>query len=33
MTFLLSTEIPLASLEDLLGDTPSYYDKKQKRKN
>lgn len=33
MTLLLSTEIPLASLKELLEDTPSYYEKKQKRKN
>lgn len=33
MTLLLSTEIPLASPKELLEDTPSYYEKKQKRKN
>ena len=32
MALLLSTEIPLASLKELLEDTPSYYEKKQKRK-
>lgn len=33
MTLLLSTEILLAALIELLEDTPSYYEKKQKIKN